>query len=812
MALDAQGSSSPIADLIQKVVGGGSSTDDSAGVAAPAVDPYADLAKINERMDRVITIDKYQRSLFEREWFRNILFYVGQQWIIYEKSKWRPKQLPMWYPRAQTNKFAEKTNDLISQLMQTNPPIRYIPALPDNPDSIATAEIGERVREVIYEEAKIDDKRPELAAWLILTGNGFVIPYYDDDAKYGTTSMSMQQCVQCGAVLGVQDLAESGGACPDCLEQGINHSDFVPAVDPAGGEMKEDVPIGAICADVCSPFEIRLDHRIRNIEDHKRFVRVRRYDMDFAKEHWSDYADKLGADGGDDMSEYYLDVLSHITASFGASGGAVGGSGAASKNPKITAYEFYELPSEDFPEGIRAVRLGKSADTIVEAGPLKTEYKTGGLQGQKFLPIDHFGGDLVPGRFWRKTRMDDVIPLQIFRNVVEANLRLTSQRMGNGVWLDPKGSGVDIITGEPGQHIRYNPVSLGGTTFAKPERVPAELNNVQPMIILINKIDDSIERVSGTFFLQGGDTPPGVTAASALAYLGERAQKAMSPLMREWAKGWKRFDEMALEIARAHWTEPRLRVIAGRNKKWETQQFSEANLQGAVTMTIDYENLFPKSQATERATIQQLQAMGVINPQDPEQQWKILEAFGETKLKGSTDLDMQEAMKESERFLKENKLPRLIPMVQNSTVHLLQHADFAKGDEFKELPQPQQDVWIAHIQAHVADIVARRMAFSGGGFDPDTPGTDEITSGMAEYASMAAQQMGGGQGGPGGPGAGGAGGAPGSAPPSAPGMKPPPVDATAEPIGTPDIAGGTMPPGIRKIQQPRAIGNEGAAA
>lgn len=41
-------------------------------------DPYEDLQAISARIDRTLSIDRFQRSLFERSWFRNILFLAGQ--------------------------------------------------------------------------------------------------------------------------------------------------------------------------------------------------------------------------------------------------------------------------------------------------------------------------------------------------------------------------------------------------------------------------------------------------------------------------------------------------------------------------------------------------------------------------------------------------------------------------------------------------------------------------------------------------------------------------------------------------------------
>lgn len=681
------------------------------------MDPYTDKGAINKRIDFFTQRDRFTRWMFEREWFRNVLFYIGKQWIIYSVTnrRWRPRSLPNWFPQPVTNKFAEKMNDIISAVAQGRVPITYNPAT-DDPADIATAEVGERLRDVLYEEAQIDDHEMILAAWVALTGNGFLHSYYDYDESYGTRFIQSWQCPQCGNVVPPSDLPDTKGNCPQCGAEGL-----FPAKDESNQPIGEEMPIGRLHTDICSPFEIRIDPTIPDMEHQRRIIRVRTYDLEFARTYWGGKPGidgqpidpkEIVADKESSIGQFYLDALSYITGSFGAGGGFIAGSGSAFRLPRVTAYEFYELPSDDFPEGLHAVRLGHGENMVVQAEPLPDKYGAGPLKGQPFLPFVHFGADVVPGRFWRKTRADDIISPQVFRNLIESAMKLTAQRMGNPIWLNPKGSGLTNLSGEPGGVYDYNPISLGGTSFAKPERVPGELSNIQPLIILMNKLDDEIDRVAGTFFLTGGTTPPGVTAASALSYLGERAERSMAPIKREWAKGWKTWEVHALEIARNHMDEQRVRVIAGKNRRWQVQKFMSSDLVGAVNLVIDYNGLFRKSAATKRADIESLAQLGFINPMEPEVQWQVLQAFGETSLKGSTDLDMQEAIKEADDFITKGVPPQIVPLVQNSMVHIMQHKDFAKTDEFKEMPQEMQQFWYKHIELHYQDMIAMQAAFA----------------------------------------------------------------------------------------------------
>lgn len=763
---------------------------------APKANPYEDLAEISRRIDKVLETDKFSRTTFERGWMRNILADVGAQWLVYSKGRFRQRNLPDWFPRAMTNKFAEKKKDLVSQFVNGERiPITWVPATED-PASDATAEVGERIRDVFYAESAIESKKADLATWFCTTGNMFGVVHYDMDPKHGKVFVQHQSCPACGDnQIDAESLAGADGACPTC---GAPPETLQPSADPAGNAIGEEMPVGALQLDVVPPFEIRGDYRLTNVEEWPRFVRQRRYDVDKAKELWKtdangkDITDQIVPDtsASEDTSQYYLDVIAHLTADFTSGPYSVTSDGTNNKTPKLTAYEIYEMPSEKFPQGLRAVRLGKTSDLIVQAGPLPTEYGAGVKKGQKFLGLVHGAFEKIAGRFYGKTPLDDVLPLQLFRNVVEANIRLSVQRMGNAVWLIPKGSGVDILTGEPGQKVEYNPISVGGTGAAKPERLPAELNNLGALVGLLNKIDDAIERVSGTFFLQGGSAPPGVTAASALAYLGEKGQQSFSSPMVAWVNFFLKFEMYALEICRANWNEARIRRIMGKNKKWQTEKFEKADIQGAVDMIPDYKGAAPKSLATEQAKIAQLTQMGYVSPVDEEMRITVLRRFGVLDLKGSVDKDITYAAKTWDKFMAPDDptgqappfVPQVRPLIDNSAILLAEGISNAKTDEFDELPPEKQQIWTEYLTNLATDIATRRMMLTQAGLDPDVPALAEIPSGEAAAALAAAAGQNGG------------------VPNGAEGPDPR-LDPQGLPLPTPDI-GAVGPPEIDTPQNP----------
>jgi hypothetical protein len=747
-----------VAGTVAKMFGAAGSGEDDEDAAPP--NPYdmndpGVVERVNKLFDKYLKVGGTTRTTFEWGWFRNLAMVAGAQDIIRQRGTVKLRAAPSYFPKTQTNKMREKSKDILSALMQGRVPIKHLPAT-DDPAAHATAEIGERVREVVYAEADLDQKENDIGGWFVDTGNVFLVPYYDYDEKFGTAPQPKLGCAQCGGSYGTDDVTEQqidtdSPQCPTCApmvgQPGPDGQPMPPAPLTPTPDDTELLPIGALCVDVCSPFEIRGDIRVLAVRDWTWFVRVRRYDKSFAEEKWEyegGEEDSGNDDGGQTISQHYLDVIAALNDQFNPNGGGFGNSAAGqTRVPKVTAYELYMLPNEDFPDGLCAMRIGSLADNIKEIGPLDTEYGVGVRKGKKFLPLVHGKASALPGRLWGSSPLDDAVPLQHFRNRVERAIDMEIRRMANSMWLNPKGSGIDLFNGEAGWVANYNPMTLGGTTVAKPERIVPQLQYLQYLIEVMKQIDDQIERVVGNFDVGGGDVPSGVSAASALALLDSNRKKSMSPMLREWAKMYLALDEMTLEIARKHWTDSRIRVAAGQNKVWEVSTFMNSDLQGAVRMEIDYQSLFPASEATERAEIEQLIQGGVISGQDPEQRYEILKKFGKLGMLGSADVHTRRAQQEQDAFLKSNgvELPQIVPLVQNSMIHIREHVVFCNGDEFRALSPDVQELMFAHLQAHFVEEGEKRALLAQMQLNPDAAGAVDISAAGAQAAAGGAQQV-----------------------------------------------------------------------
>src|SRR3989304_3565434 len=78
--------------------------------------------------------------LLDRDMFRNILFYLGVQWIDYDLRNrvWLPRAAKKSIPNPVTNKFADVQRPIVSLLAGEEPHLYYRPRT-DAEEDISTA-------------------------------------------------------------------------------------------------------------------------------------------------------------------------------------------------------------------------------------------------------------------------------------------------------------------------------------------------------------------------------------------------------------------------------------------------------------------------------------------------------------------------------------------------------------------------------------------------------------------------------------------------------------------------------------------------
>jgi hypothetical protein len=116
--------------------------------------------------------------------------------------------------------------------------------------------------------------------------------------------------------------------------------------------------------------------------------------------------------------------------------------------------------------------------------------------------------------------------------------------------------------------------------------------------------------------------------------------------------------------------------------------------------------------------------MGLINPQLPEVQYKILERFSSTSLLGDTDENIKAAQRENWDFQNQDVPPVLDLLIDLHPAHIVVHKQLAVKSDFKLWPPEKQQAWRNHILEHMMAAMPAPAMGAGmpmEGQDPNAP-------------------------------------------------------------------------------------------
>lgn len=632
-------------------------------------------------LGRFIPQANYNRRQFDRVFYRNILFLAGQQWIRYNRTaqQWRPINVPEWFPKQVTNKFAVACDSMKSVFDQSKPVTVYSPGQ-SGEHNVSAAETAQTISGIIDTEVDNDKLREELSAWVTVTGNGFIVDGYDNSDSHGTKFLQHFGCLSCGMVTPPHQIQ---AGCPAC-----GGTAMIPAQGPQG-PIGEQVPIGKMVSEVASPFEVHFDLQSISVENSPYIFRAKVYPTETIKSWFPDDKESIKADGaGTDTGLFYQAAVAYLSNATSISWGNYGGPvGSVDNVDRTTLYHLWVRPCEELPEGGEAMIAGQHV-------LWKSDISTHDDKGNPFVPVTHFKFKGMPGRIYGRTPADDLIFKQVQRNKIEALLQIGLERTANPTWLLPKGIGIEQMSGEPGEKLWYN----GFLQNLKPERIPG-MEMPGSLFRWIEKIDEDFEDLAGTYDVLKGENPKGVPTLGGTQMLMERGLSRFADGLNNWGRGWTNVRRNRLYIWKEFAADARNLAIFGKNNKWEVQSFSNASIQGNIDVQLDEGTVQPNSKAYQQMVTGQLLQAQLLDLSDPEIKMKVLQRFDAGDLVEGLDTDVKDAIKEKEAFLQSGQV-RLRPLIDNHAIHVQQHIKDAKKDEFFSWPPQLQLTWMKHIQAH----------------------------------------------------------------------------------------------------------------
>lgn len=305
-------------------------------------------------------------------------------------------------------------------------------------------------------------------------------------------------------------------------------------------------------------------------------------------------------------------------------------SSATRPKDSVMVYEMWLKPGahEDFPEG----GMLQVVDSHVVA-----VYPDGIPYAHGEFPFTHFP-HIPSGKFYATSVVEDVISLQREYNRTRSQIIEAKNRMAKPQLMAPKGS-VDPskITTEPGIVIEYRP------GMAPPQPMPLQ---PLPAYVLqeLDRILADIEDITSQHQVSKGQTPPGVTAATAISYLQERDESVLSPSYSAIEEGLEKIARHSLSHVVQYWDVERSIRIVGEDGSFDTLVLKGSSVANGQDLRMEGGSALPISKAARQAFIMELMQMGFI---DPNVGLEMMEIGGVQKIYDMIRTDQRAAQREN---------------------------------------------------------------------------------------------------------------------------------------------------------------------
>lgn len=620
-------------------------------------------SKLAAKYEQRFSAAQKARVEFEKQWYTNMAFYFGRQWAAWtptvngDTSSLQLKEppAPRWRVRSTTNKIRPIIRKEVAKLTQEDPQFYVAPSSTEEKD-IAAARAAEHIAEYLIGSSDFSSARSMATFWAAICGTAFVKTWYNPDV-------------------------------PD-----------------------NDGVMGKLIYETVTPFHLYVPNlQIVNIEDQPEVYHARAIEPDVVE---ALYGKEVLADV--EVSGTQLDTKFQTALGIKKS--------KDKKSNHVFLKEVWVKPNTDFPEGAMFVIANNKLLYIYEGLPEAPDHdpQEHGLQlGESnpdgsmpvvgnttsdfpynhrmypFAKIDH----IPTGRFYAESTIYDLIPLQKEYNRTRSQIIEAKNRTSKPQYTYTKGAiNPNKVTSEPGLMIEVNPGY----------EPPRPLVNAEPSQFVHQELDiisRDIDESSNQYEVTKGRTPPGVEAASAIAYLQEENDSILGPTIESIEQAVRKIGVQSLALVHQFWDEPRTVRVVSMNNLYETKRFKGADIAAFMDFRVESGSMTPRSRAAKQAFITELMQMGAI---PPDMALKYLHMNETNRLYHEMQLDAKHAQRENHKM--KTGVAISVNEWDNHMVHKAEHESYMKTQEFELLPDEIKAAFLGHLMETKERIAGEMMA------------------------------------------------------------------------------------------------------
>lgn len=631
-----------------------------------------DAAIVNFVNEAFNDFDDYSKQIREREWWRNILYYIGEQWLEYVRSSasFRRRRLPNFIPTPVSNEIRSYIASIKSILLNQ----KLIPKIFPNTDELEdwdAAKIGEKLLVWMdtINDNEIAEEKEKCVIWTGLCGTGFLRTYPEMDG-------------------GEWFITKNG----DLLKT------------------------GEVITENIIPFNIKVDKFGDSLRK-KRWVGI----QSLKPKEWVEDTFKIKISNVDEMRmiDYEKKLMQLVGQVSPWKGHNIETPMMSTKDDDLILFKEIEFkPTINEPNGKYIVVCGGKVLININRLPIKTE------KGKWHYTLTDFHFNYVPGRFWSDSGVNDLISGQNAVNEIDQALAINRKGMGRPKIITPGEIGLKKVNeGDQGFIIlSYDPLMSNGLPPTFHPGIPLPVQVLEERRIHKEQIQD----LSGDpRNILRGKSPSTRSSGIQLDILRETAEQGHYPDTDRYNRGMNKVYKKRLLLAKEIFTEERTIKIIGKGGDVNINKFKSSDLRNNTDVKLELDSGMAKTKAGQTQLIMDLNDKGFFGDLTTnfEVRQQILRRLGMSGINEQVNVDYERAQMEnsiiasgnfSNIFIVENandsdsKVLNDDPLFKydNHFVHYEVIRKFILSSEFKALSTEIQNVAIGHADIHHTMMMA----------------------------------------------------------------------------------------------------------
>jgi hypothetical protein len=601
---------------------------------------------------------KAARSYLEGVWAMNLAYYEGKQWLAWNQNRLYQPAMPKARITIVDNRITGCVRTEIAKMTKNRPVFVVTPRTADEQDT-NSARLGEQVMRYMWSHLNMAPVAMKALEWSRICGAGFLKCYWDSGKGKQVQVLTGPQ----GNILRTQD----GSLMRPEMMQGM------PVLPGVQDQIRpKTIAQGDVCVEARSPFQMFVDPLCDTFEEAEWLIEETIKSASYIQ------------------SRYGITVEPDAPANPGLVKAMMGtGQGGTYKGVRVK--EYWCKACADHPQGCHTVWI-KDQILYVDEQPFDP------------MPYVMLSGIPVPGRLWPMSIVEMLRGPQTELNKVKSQIAENRNRVGNPTLVASKQAVQDqaafkaAMTMPGGVHFFDETGSQAAIPqFLSPPPLPAYVTDD------IQRIEESIQEISGQHEVSSAQVPAGVTAASAINLLMEADDTRLGPAVADYERNLGKLGQKILDNVASYYTDTRTIQIAGDNAAWQIFDFRGSMLHDNTHVEVQAGSAFPQSKAAKQAQIQDLLTFFVQSGNPPHGR-QLAQFLQDSQIGGAERLVEEYTITENQ-CNRENVLlaqGRQLPInpYDDDGEHIANHEDFQRQPHYATLPPQIQAVFEQHVQAH----------------------------------------------------------------------------------------------------------------